>query len=106
MNINEWKKTYHAEIEREARLKLLEEKIGFSKIILTFDDKLRKNKKCLTSSGIMMIMSYDDVLITAYCPNIDEVVHMYRANGKKQVTPKVYEKVLKNKARHPEVFLI
>ena len=103
--------TYHAEVERVERIGLLAEYIGFTRIVMevVLPDRRkpgRFRKIGLTSSGIMVVRSMDELLITAYLPEIDEVVKLSRRAGKKQVPPKLYNKVLKNLERHPELFHI
>ena len=103
--------SYHAEVERAERIELLAEYIGFTRIVMevVLPDRNRvgKFRKIgLTSSGIMIIRNMEELVITAYLPQIDEVVKLSRKAGKKQVPPKLYNKVLKNMERHPELLRI
>lgn len=104
MTFNDFSMTYHAEYERQERLARLEELLGVTRIVLTSHDVRRNNVRCLTSSGIIMVFSYENVLITAYAASLKEAEQMYYYAGKSQISPKMYKKIRKNMERFPEFF--
>ena len=104
MTFNDLSKTYHAEYERQERLARLEELLGVTRVVISYHDERRKNIRCLTSSGIVMVLSYENVLITAYAATVKEASFMYRSVGKSQISPKIYKKIQKNMERFPEFF--
>lgn len=99
------KLTYHAQYERAERIALLEETLGFTKVV--FEVAHKQARVCVTSSGIAVVKKlHEEVLITAYAISIDELYALCHIAGKKQVPPKLYKRVVKNMERHSEIFYI
>ena len=99
--------TYHAGVERANRLQALEETLGFTKIVLQFEDVVEEKLYLLTSSGIIIVKSTRrDAVITAYMANINQCHRLYRLAGKSQMSPKMEKRVKKNCERHPELFAV
>jgi hypothetical protein len=106
---NRTNRSEHAWIDHPERMRLLEEYIGFTNIVVEVFDKKkgRVARKGITSSGLIIIRSVkEDKIITAYMPEEQEVIAVCRKAGKKCVPPKLMEKVRKNLARHPELLFM
>lgn len=99
--------SYHARVERAERLKMLEEILGFTKVVLEVEYKDEQTRYCLTSSGIIIVKNlYTDLVVTAYMANLNQCYRLYREAGKAQMSPKMRKRVLKNIERHSELFYI
>ena len=102
-------RTYHAEIERNARLEALENVLGFTKIVIerTTIKNGRYVREGITSSGILIVRPlHEDKIITAFMVRVEKAASVCHGAGKKQIPPKLYEKIVKNAQRHPELFYI
>lgn len=103
-------RTYHAEIERADRLETLEKVLGFTKIVVEQVIQRKDGRwvrEGITSSGILIVRPInEDIIITAFMVRKEKAVALCRNSGKKQVPPKLYEKIVKNAQRHPELFYI
>ena len=101
--------TAHAEFERSERFTLLEERIGFTNIVIEILEKKdgRFRKVGITRSGIIVIRALNfDKIITAFMARDYQVERICKVAGKKCAPPKLMEKVRKNAKRHPELFCI
>lgn len=99
--------SYHARVERAERLALLEQVLGFTKVVLEVECKEEQTRYCLTSSGIIIVKNlYTDLVVTAYMANLNQCYRLYREAGKAQMSPKMRKRVLKNIERHSELFYI
>lgn len=102
-------RTYHAGIERNARLEALERVLGFTKIVIerTTIKNGRYVREGITSSGILIVRPlHEDKIITAFMVRVEKAASVCHGAGKKQIPPKLYEKIIKNAQRHPELFNI
>ena len=102
-------RTYHASVERSDRLETLERVLGFTKIVI--ERKFFRNgrwvREGITSSGILVVRPLDeDIIITAFMVRVEKAAAVCYDAGKKQIPPKLYEKIVKNAQRHPELFYI
>lgn len=100
-------KTAHAEFERSERFALLEERIGFTNIVVEILEKKdgRFRRVGITSSGIIVIRAQNlDKIITAFMAHDYQAERICKVAGKKCVPPKLMDKVKKNAQRHPELF--
>lgn len=97
--------TAHAKFDRRQRIEALEQVLGFTRSVLEVKVQEEDRKYCLTSSGVLLVKSIStDVVITAFMANIDQCYRLYRMAGKKQISPKVRERVMKNAERHWYLF--
>ena len=100
----------HLQYDHPERLAALKECIGFTNIVLetiSTHQKYGHRKLCVTSSGIMIVMSVrTNYVITAYLPTLIEVENIAKKAGKKCVPPKLLKKVQKNLERHPELMFM
>lgn len=87
--------TYHASVERVDRLAACVEHLGMSKFVIEVPDrKYKGTKRCLTSTGIMMIISQTTgELITGWMASPAQVCSLYAG---KRVPQKLYNRVVKN----------
>ena len=96
--------SYHAQYERANRFALLEERLGFTKIVMEYEKPEEDIRECLTSSGILIIKrASEDFIITAWMASINDCYALSKLVGKSQVPPKLYKRVKKNQERHPEL---
>lgn len=103
---NSTNRTEHAYIDHPERMRLLEEYIGFTGIVVEILDKRKGQyaRKGLTSSGLIVVRClHEDKMITAYMPDEEQAKEICRKAGKKQVPPKLWKKIQKNLERHPEL---
>lgn len=99
--------SYHMTYERADRLQILEDTLGFTKIVLEVPVVNENKRYCLTSSGILIVKSlYDDFVITAFMVTVDQCYYICRLAGKGQIPPKLHKKIVKNIERHPELLYI
>lgn len=96
--------TYHARIERADRLTYIAMNVGFGETVLTHvheDDPYKMD--CLTDTGVLIIKNtYNGTVITAYVPNIDKVMAIYRKQGYERIPTYMMNKVRKN-AKHLKI---
>ena len=90
--------TYHASVERLDRLAACVEHLGMSKFILEQPDrKYPGTKRCLTSTGIIMVMDVTtERLITGFMATPAQVAAMYKGKAPQ----KIYNRVVKNNQRY------
>jgi len=89
--------TYHARVERKDRIQAIGEMIGFSRPILQYIDYKESKIYHLTSTGIILVYGmYSHLLITGFMATLDQAEKLYRLCGKRQVSPKVEKKIIKN----------
>ena len=97
--------TYHAEVERKNRMAMLEETLGFTNPVL--EVVIQERRYFLTSSGIIIVKPMTrDIVITAFMATYDQGYRLYQLAGKKEVSPKMRKRLLKNEKRHSELFSI
>ena len=90
--------TYHASEERIDRLATIIEHLSVGKVILeTSDPRYKGTIRCLTSTGIIFVKSRrDNRIITGYMANMDQLHAMYYSIGRRQIPPKIFNRVQKN----------
>lgn len=91
--------THHAKTDRLDRLVECNLKIGIGDIILTAQSSTygRDTMRCLTDTGIILIMSMDGkTLVTGYMGNMSQVVSIYRENGIERIPNSMYKRVKSN----------
>lgn len=90
--------TYHARIERADRLTYIAMNVGFGEIVLEHiheDDPYKVD--CLTDTGVLIIKNaVSGTIITAYVPNIDKVIAIYRKMGYERMPTYMINRVRKN----------
>lgn len=101
----------HMTKDRAHRLALLEEYVGFTKLVMEieqFDYRARAIRRVgMTSTGIIVVRDGEkNVVISAYLGTVEEAIKLSRAAGKKQVPPKLYDKVVKNMTRYEKFYFI
>ena len=97
--------------ERANRLAVLRDYVGFTNLVFEvreWDREHRDYKRTgITSTGILVVMTDDrSKVITAYLASMDKTVALSRKAGKKQVPPKLYEKILKNMKRYEKYYFM
>lgn len=101
------KLSYHARVERQNRMKAIEETLGFTHIVIEHKDFNRNVVNCITSSGVIIIKNLKtDKIVTAYMGTYRQIEAICRLAGKKDVPPKLQKKVKKNIEKHAELFEI
>lgn len=89
--------TYHARVERKDRIEAIGEVIGFSNPVLQYIDHKERKVYHLTSTGVILVYGlYSHLLITGFMATLDQAEKLYRLCGKRQVSPKVEKKIIKN----------
>ena len=84
-------------------------KVNLSKIVIerTTIKNGRYVREGITSSGILIVRPlHEDKIITAFMVRVEKAASVCHGAGKKQIPPKLYEKIVKNAQRHPELFNI
>ena len=70
--------TYHARIEREARINYIIDTVGIGEPVVKVQRPKDKRYMTLTNTGVIIITGNDNVLITMYIGTIDEALMTYR----------------------------
>ena len=87
--------TYHASVEREARIHYIIDTIGVGEPVVKFYRESDKRYTTLTSTGVIIITGNNNIIITMYIGTIDEAIWTYRNATKKRNLPDgLYKKVL------------
>lgn len=75
--------TYHAQAERAERFNLIEKTVGWgTPLVVAPDKKERDATATLTTSGVIVIRSFDNVIITAYIGTMSQAKTVWeRATG-------------------------
>lgn len=97
------KLSYHAAVERKDRLEMLEELFGFTRVVM--EGVYKRKKYCITSSGILILKTLNDIVITAYPADLKIAIFISREIlGKKQMSPKLYNRIVKNMEKYPHLY--
>lgn len=89
--------TYHARVERNERIEAIAQTLGISNPVLEYVDRKECKVYQLTSTGVILVIGlYSKALITCFMARLDQAEKLYRLCGKKQISPKVEKKIVKN----------
>jgi hypothetical protein len=90
--------TKHAIHDRAERLAFIAEYVGVGTIQYRFPSEQSDYAEyCITSTGVLIVRNIDsNSIITAYCPNMNKAVAIFRKNGWTDVPYTLKEKIDKN----------
>lgn len=92
--------TYHAQVERIDRLVACVQYLGMNEIIREMPDRYHnagKNKRCLTDTGIVLVISEDGKLITGFMGTVAQVASFYKGE---KIPPSVLNRAKKNEQKY------
>lgn len=78
--------SHHALTERADRIAYIATTIGFGEIVHSVWDVDNQNYRCITDTGVMMIKSRDDVIITMFIATYGQVERLYNGNVPKSIS--------------------
>ena len=92
------KRTIHYEVDREARVKMIENTVGFGKVVaIAPDRKHRDCFNCLTDTGVMVIRAFDTTIITVWIANCTQAKDVWkRATGSDKMPEELFWQVQYN----------
>lgn len=79
----------HAQIDRQDRLFAILDTIGIGNEVDKFYNKENNSYDVFTDTGVLLVVSEKDVLITAYAVRHEKAIAAYRNAGRKMVSPRV-----------------
>lgn len=80
--------TYHARVERQARIQYIMENIGIGETVATKEKPREGKKELLTDTGIILVTNTaETILITMFIASIDKAYALY-INDKKEPLPR------------------
>ena len=79
----------HAQVERQDRLFAIIDTIGIGNEVDRFYRKETNAYEVFTDTGVVLILSEKDVLITAYAVRHEKAIAAYRNAGRRMVSPRV-----------------
>lgn len=88
--------TKHVLHDRVERLLYIAQTIGFGEPVIEGEYRNKGTRQCLTTTGILIVkMPYEEKLVTAYIPNLEQAAMVYKSVG--QTIPNwMVQKVKKN----------
>lgn len=78
--------SHHALAERADRIAYIATTIGFGEIVHAVWDVKNQNYRCITNTGVMIIKSRDDVIITMFIATYGQVEKLYNGNVPKSMS--------------------
>ena len=93
--------TFHARVERDNRLEFIIDTVGIGEVICETnrpDDSYGKPVKMrLTDTGVIIVTSQENKIITAYIATISEAIGVYReATTRHELPSGLYKKIRQN----------
>lgn len=101
-----FKLSSHARDERLERLMYIMTEIGLGeRIICTANHITTNRQEALTDTGVLLILSNDDLVITAYVPNVSKAIAIWRDSigTDAKMPPGFYQKIIDNQKHHKKI---
>lgn len=93
--------TRHAKDERFERLSRLVDAIGVGNEYERFIDEEEDVIRCIMDNGMLIILgATNKKMITGYMMEVNQVVSIYKRNGRNHVPEKIYKVVCENKRKY------
>lgn len=89
------KKTTHYEVDRETRVKMIENTVGFGNIVAIAPDRKHKDCfNCLTDTGVFVVRAFDNTIITVWIASMSQAVDVWkRATGSTNLPKDLYWRI-------------
>lgn len=99
-----YKLSPHASQERIERLMYLNLHIGIGNEVCSMRGLVPDRREVLTDTGVMLILSDEDVVITAYLATMRQAMRVWRSNYDNMRMPnRLYRKVIENRKAYENV---
>ena len=89
------KKSIHYEIDRETRVSMIENTVGFGKVIAVAPDRKHRDCfNCLTDTGVFIVRAKDNTIITVWLASLSQATKLWkRATGMANLPESLYWKI-------------
>lgn len=98
--------THHARFDRANRLNYIVDTIGIGEVVCTYHQKCYDGRDAflkLTSTGVIMVVSEENKIITAYIATVSEAIGLHRkATGRHDMPTGLYKRICKNEKLYIE----
>lgn len=98
-----YKMSEHASQERIERMMYLVMEIGLGDEVCSVESR-NDCTEVLTSTGLILVLGNENLLVTAYIANMDRATRIWRAaNGNIEMPQTLYRQIVRNKTKYEKV---
>lgn len=94
----------HVSQERAERMMLIIMNVGLGDEIMCVVSKESNRREVLTNSGVLLVLDENDLVITAYVPNFNKALVVWRSSGHagQKMPVSLHQKIMSNKKYYEE----